>query len=139
MVYGIAQAESILLKCEGTEYKNWTNCFGKEKIAIGVYEGEYLNGKPNGQGTFTYNDGSKYVGQFKDSKFNGQGTLTLANGVKYVGEWKDSKWHGQGTLTDFAYEYVGVFKDCKQHGQGTTTFVDGTVVKDIFKDGERVK
>ena len=31
----------------------------------------------------------KYVGEFKDNKPNGQGTWTYYNGDKYVGEWKD--------------------------------------------------
>jgi hypothetical protein len=38
------------------------------------------------------------VGEFKDDKFNGQGTYTFANGNKYVGEFKDNKFNGQGTL-----------------------------------------
>ena len=40
----------------------------------------------------------EYVGEFKDGKFDGQGTFTFANGSKYVGEWKDRRWNGQGTL-----------------------------------------
>ena len=32
----------------------------------GTYTGEVSSGVPNGQGTFTYPDGSKYVGEFKD-------------------------------------------------------------------------
>ena len=31
----------------------------------GKYEGEIENGEPNGQGTETWSDGSKYVGEFK--------------------------------------------------------------------------
>ena len=32
----------------------------------GTYTGEVSNNVPNGQGTYTYADGSKYVGEFKD-------------------------------------------------------------------------
>jgi len=39
----------------------------------------------NGQGTFTYPDGTKYVGKFKDGKEHGQGTWTSPEGEKYVG------------------------------------------------------
>ena len=53
----------------------------------------------NGQGTFTYSDGVKYVGEWKDDKRNGQGTYTWSDGGKYVGEFKDGEmWNG--TLYD---------------------------------------
>ena len=53
----------------------------------------------NGQGTFTWPEGHKYVGGWKDGREHGQGTFTWANGDKYVGEFKDGKRHGQGTFT----------------------------------------
>ena len=43
----------------------------------------------NGQGTFTYLDGEKYVGEFKDGLPNGQGMKTFPDGKKYMGEFKD--------------------------------------------------
>jgi len=60
-----------------------------------VYKGHVENGKPNGQGTFSFPDGSKYLGEFKDGKPNGQGTYTYPDGNKYVGEFKDGeRWKG---------------------------------------------
>ncbi len=38
--------------------------------------------------------GDKYVGEHIDGKPHGQGTYTFANGNKYVGEWKDDKRNG---------------------------------------------
>ncbi len=73
----------------------------------------------NGQGTYTYADGSKYVGEYKDGqatgkaltpmpvaintlvssridKFNGQGIKYLANGkVDKSGIWKDDDLSSQ--------------------------------------------
>ena len=47
----------------------------------------------NVYGTFTFEsgefDGAKYVGEFKEGLFNGQGTYTFANGDKYVGEYME--------------------------------------------------
>ena len=49
----------------------------------------------NGQGTFTWSDGGKYVGEWKDGERNGQGTSTTPDGYKDVGEFKDGKrWNG---------------------------------------------
>ena len=54
-----------------------------------------MNGKKNGQGTYTWSDGCKYLGEYKDGRMNGQGTFTTGKwkyeGQKYVGEYKDIK------------------------------------------------
>ena len=34
----------------------------------GKYVGEIDNGEPNGQGTFIWSDGTKYVGEYKNGK-----------------------------------------------------------------------
>ena len=39
-----------------------------------------------------YTDGSTYLGEFKNGFRNGQGTFTWLSGDKYVGEWKDEKY-----------------------------------------------
>ena len=136
--------QNQLSKCTGTDYSKWTNCFGKQKITDtyfpGVYEGQYLNGEPNGQGTYTYTYGGKYVGEFKNGKQNGQGTYIFASGNKYVGEVKDGKMHGLGTFTraDGA-KYVGEHKDGKRNGQGTYTLADGRVKKGIWENDELVE
>ena len=79
--------------------EKWEGLENEDNRDIGKYEGEMKNGFPNGQGTFTLNDGEKYVGEFKDGKSHGQGTYTFKKGNKYVGGWKDGKRNGQGTIT----------------------------------------
>ena len=76
------------------------------------YTGDVKNGKPDGQGTETFPDGSKYIGEWIAGKPTGQGTQTYYDGDKYVGLFKDGKYHGQGTYT-FSYggKFVGEFKD----------------------------
>ena len=60
----------------------------------GKYVGEIENGKPNGQGTFTFPDGEYYVGSWKDGKKHGQGIYNYINGTKKVGEWKENgEWN----------------------------------------------
>ena len=71
----------------------------------------------NGQGTFTWESGDKYVGEWKDGKGQGQGTYTYPNGNKYVGGWKNGLPHGYATMTNF----------------------DGRTIQGIFKDGELIE
>ena len=56
---------------------------------------------PSFQEKYKWNNGDK----------NGQGTYTYANGNKYIGEWKDDKFHGKGIYTTKNNQYKGKFKD----------------------------
>ena len=47
------------------------------------YEGEWVNGKANGKGTFYHLNGDIYVGDFKDDRANGNGIYYHKNGSKY--------------------------------------------------------
>ena len=71
-------------------------------------------GCENGQGTYTYSYGDKYVGEWKDDTQCGQGVATFADGDKYVGEFKD------GTM----------------NGKGIYTYADGKIEEGLFKDAE---
>ena len=48
------------------------------------YDGDWKDGKENGQGTLTWSNGSKYEGEWKNGKRTGHGTLTNSDGKKYV-------------------------------------------------------
>ena len=80
--------EVLFLRDENGELNWFEN--GNED-SDGKYIGEIKNGKPNGQGTYTFPDGKKYEGKFKDGKEHGKGTYTYPDGVKYEGEWKNGK------------------------------------------------
>ena len=68
---------------------------GDEKMNY-KYVGEIKNGKPNGQGKWTFIDGKNYVGEFRNGKFHGQGTFTRSDGEKFIGEFKNGKrWNGK--------------------------------------------
>jgi hypothetical protein len=99
------------------------------------YEGEWNDGKLHGQGTYLYKDGDKHVGEYKDGGRNGQGTLTWSDGNKYVGEFKDGVMSGQGTYTwPDGRKYVGEWKDGVMNGQGTYTWPDGRKYVGEWKD-----
>ena len=121
-------------------------CIGNTKVTYpdgSTYFGTLSNqdGLPEGQGTYTFANGGRYVGEFKDGMKNGQGTDIYANGAKYVGEWKDGKENGQGTYIGAnGGKYVGEFKDNKRDGQGTVFGANGDKFvgewKDDKKDGQ---
>ncbi len=94
----------------------------------GTYAGEFKDGMPHGQGTFTQDDGALYVGEWKEGKKHGLGTLTGANGDKYVGNLKDSKPHGRGTYRwANGNKYVGEYTDGNAW-QGTKYDGNGKVI-----------
>lgn len=52
----------------------------------------------NGQGTYVYKDGSRYVGDFKDGRAHGEGICYYASGDRYMGEWTNHNFNGKGVL-----------------------------------------
>mmetsp|Transcript_16366 Transcript_16366/g.43122 ORF Transcript_16366/g.43122 Transcript_16366/m.43122 type:complete len:96 (+) Transcript_16366:256-543(+) len=77
---------------------------------LAAYEGSTEAGRMEGEGIYTYEDGTKYVGQFKNGAFHGEGKLIFANG-----------------------EFRGIFNNGK-HVDGQFVFSDGLVyVEDDWK------
>ena len=58
-----------------------------------TYDGQWKNGKEDGQGTMKFHNGDEYEGEFSKGKLHGKGTYTFAAGhiLKCIGEWKESK------------------------------------------------
>jgi hypothetical protein len=87
----------------------------------------------NGFGTFTWENGSKYIGEFKNGNMHGQGTFLFGAGnagTKYVGEFKNGFIDGFGTWTwPNGEKYIGESKFNKMHGKGTYYYTDGTEKK----------
>jgi len=60
----------------------------------GKYVGEIENGKPNGHGTWTSTDGTKYVGEWKDGGKNTDDIITYDFEVIWIGEFRnDQPWN----------------------------------------------
>jgi len=73
-----------------------------------VYKGNVKNGKPHVQGTETLSDGKKYEGEWKDGKRNGQGTFTYPDdGRKYEGEWKGDTLERNRIRQERKHHYKG--------------------------------
>ena len=55
------------------------------------YVGDFVKGKFNGKGTYTYANGDKYEGEFVDGKFTGKGTFTCSNGKQFTGNLENKE------------------------------------------------
>lgn len=122
------------------------------------YDGEWLNGKRNGQGT-TKKNGYKWEGEWKDDVMDGKGTLSnINNGESYVGNWFRGRKHGKGTYkwrSGSQYEgdwnldnmegkgiytskdgdkYEGEYYNDKKHGKGIFSFANGDKYAGDFLD-----
>ncbi|MCR5205963.1 MAG: transposase [Lachnospiraceae bacterium] len=62
------------------------------------YEGELMDGKRNGTGTYTNYSGETYVGQWKNNLKHGHGILKLSDGTIYEGEWENDLKNGMFLL-----------------------------------------
>ncbi len=62
------------------------------------YEGEYLEDTWDGQGKFTFYDGSTYEGAVIDGTFGDFGRRIYENGDVYVGQWDQYDKEGLGVL-----------------------------------------
>ena len=61
------------------------------------YIGEMLNGIPHGKGIIYYKNGNiKYDGEFVNGKFEGNGKYIYENGEYYIGQWLNGNRHGKG-------------------------------------------
>lgn len=122
-----------------------------------VYEGEILNGKRHGHGTYTWADGDTYEGDWKDGKRCGRGKLIQygksPSGETYMkysydGEWLDSKEHGHGICVegDFGWEkmdkvFEGEWVDGKRQGRFVWYYTNskGGRYMDFYEDGNLIE
>ena len=134
----IKKEQSLVIKCQGNDYKQWTNCQGIYNAESGhKYNGLFKDGRII-KGTSIFPGGAKYVGEFKDYKPHGYGTFVWSNGDKYYGEWKDGKNHGNGTkIWKDGRKYLGTFQNDKLHGKGTLFYPDGKKYVGEFINGKR--
>ena len=101
------------------------------------YQGEWLNGKPSGFGTYTWKDGSHYAGQFLCGELHGTGTKTWSSGKIYAGEWSHNTFEGSGELK-FAdgSRYVGSFMRGSFSGMGRREWTNGDIYTGNWKNGK---
>ena len=118
---------------------NCVNGFGKYHSPDGdIYEGDFVNGKGEGQGTNTFKNGNVYTGQFSNGLRNGKGTSKTADGNIYEGDFVNNKFEGQGTYTfKNGNVYTGQFADNKRNGKGKMIYSTGEIYDGNWVDDKR--
>ena len=69
--------------------------FSKE-VLYETDEGEFRNGKLNGQAILSFTNGTRFEGQFRDQIPNGQGTYRAKDGQIYSGQWTNGCFNQGG-------------------------------------------
>jgi hypothetical protein len=59
-----------------------------------AYVGEFVKGKPEGKGVYTWQKGGRLEGTFKAGKADGPGVYTAAGGTRYDGPFENGKLKG---------------------------------------------
>ena len=115
---------------------------GQEGIYIwfkdDIYQGTFVNGLLEGEGSYTCVDGSKYTGSFRKGLFSGRGIFASADGYRYTGEFEDDTFNGYGIFeTNEGLKYEGGFRDGTFNGEGTLWNENGEeVFSGTWTDGE---
>jgi hypothetical protein len=88
------------------ELKVWTGVYADDVIAKGtlatrefLYEGEFKEFQPSGQGKIQFLNGDVYQGLFRRGEFYGFGHYIFGQSQKeYKGDFLSNKFHGRGKL-----------------------------------------
>ncbi|KAF7138204.1 hypothetical protein RHSIM_Rhsim07G0067200 [Rhododendron simsii] len=96
-----------------------------------MYNGQWVDNFPHGQGKYLWADGCMYVGEWFRGKTMGKGRFSWPSGATYEGEFKSGYMDGQGTYTGIGGTYKGSWVMNLKHGKGTKNYVNGD-----FYDGE---
>ncbi len=139
LVRGKRTGYGVLTKASGDVYKgNFVNgvltVFGEleKKDTKAAYTGMFVDGQPEGQGSWTYYDGSKYEGSTLNGKYNGEGSFTDKTGIRSQGTYVNDKLVGYGIRhhADGAL-YEGEFIDGKK-SNGRIQYSNGDVYEGEF-------
>ena len=99
------------------------------------YEGEFVEGRLEGQGILRFTNGKVFEGQFHNSQIHGEGVFKWPDGVVYVGECANDNSNGRGKLTTLNGSEIGTFRD-GQLWDGTLTYGRGW--QKVYRGGQSV-
>ena len=59
-----------------------------------TYVGNFVKGKPDGKGVYTWENGARLDGSFKEGRAHGTGIYMSAKGARYEGQFVNGKLEG---------------------------------------------
>ncbi|VXC30299.1 MORN repeat-containing protein [Massilia sp. 9I] len=103
----------------------------------GTYIGPVRWGMPHGSGYLeSARDGSRYEGDFVDGRKEGNGVQEALDRSSYEGQWKKNRRHGIGKASyTLGGSYEGEWRDGQMHGQGKIVYNGGRSYTGEFVDG----
>jgi hypothetical protein len=103
------------------------------------YYGDLVDGKQEGTGQLSFEDGAFYSGEIKNGSLHGKGILIWPSGNVYDGDWENGKMNGIGVEFNIRkkWRYEGQFKDAKYHGNGIYYQENGTFYIGGFEKSKR--
>ena len=128
---GIADGYCIVTLASGNRYEGmiesgeWTEGVLKLVYDDGeeTPQGVFVNGRFEGEVTYSYRNGASYVGGYQNGLPHGAGVLTYANGDKYEGEFVMGEISGKGVYTYAdGSVYEGEFENAMPNGEGSYTY-----------------
>ena len=118
--YYLGQFKNNLPNGKGIKYNSNGNI---------MYEGDFINGKYEGNGKCIFENGQYYIGQWKNGLKNGKGTLYYKNGdVLYEGDFVNDAAEGNGiSLVPDGEYYIGQMKKGLRNGKGIEYYANGNI------------
>jgi hypothetical protein len=102
------------------------------------YDGDIVDGKRHGHGTYRYATGNTYEGGWENNKKHGHGIFRYIDGDVYEGDWEHDRMHGRGTHRHASGAvYEGDFRNDYMHGHGTYRYVSGNVYEGGWDHDEK--
>lgn len=99
------------------------------------YEGEFLDGKRHGRGTYNFADKAKYVGEWRSGDMSGLGRMEFSGGGSFTGEFRADMWVRGVQVSENGNKYEGAFENKRRHGKGAFTWTNGDTYIGHWKDG----
>lgn len=103
---------------------------------VGDYYGYIKDGKPSRRGILKYKDGSVYEGEWKNGKYEGEGVFY--NEVdSVIGEWIAGKLDGYAWYYSPEFYFEGDFTQGLPNGFGAVLFADSSYYSGTFENGKK--